>query len=157
MARVWQERSRQRYGMRDWIFTRYFRGPEHPAKLRFVRLLSRTVLPHEGILSRVEPGLRLRLHPDDWIEYTLLRGLPYEPLTLEFIESNLSPGDGSIFAGVNFGLHVAIAARAVGPQGLVLGIEPQPNALLRARENLALNGLEPVSSSSQQHWDRVNA
>ena len=40
-----------------------------------------------------------------------------------------------------FGLHVARAARSVGEAGLVIGVEPQPAALLRTRLNLALNGL----------------
>jgi FkbM family methyltransferase len=92
-------------------------------------------MPEAGIAPPVH------LHPRDWIEYLLLRGTRYEPLTLDFLTANLRPGDGAILAGVNFGLHVAVAARAVGEAGLVLGIEPQPAALLRARWNLELNGL----------------
>src|SRR5260221_6816528 len=50
-------------------------------------------------------------------------------------------GDTAVLAGINFGLHVARAARSVGDAGLVIGVEPQPAALLRTRLNLALNGL----------------
>jgi FkbM family methyltransferase len=131
--------------MRDRIIASYLRGPEHPAKLRVIRALSSTIIPESGIVAAV-PGapsdLRLFLHPRDWIEYLLLRGMAYEPRTLAFIRLNLHSGQGSIFAGVNFGLHVASAALAAGPQGLILGVEPQPAALLRARRNLELNGLE---------------
>jgi FkbM family methyltransferase len=42
---------------------------------------------------------------------------------------------------VNNGLHVIVAARAVGGTGLVVGIDPQPSALLRARRNIDLNGV----------------
>ncbi len=127
--------------MLDRLLCRYFRGPEHPGKLRVVRWLGRTAMPEAGIVAPVRGGLRLYLHPRDWIEYLLLRGDDYEPRTLDFLAANLRPGDGAILAGVNFGLHVAVAAGAVGETGRVLGVEPQPAALLRARRNLALNGL----------------
>lgn len=42
---------------------------------------------------------------------------------------------------MNLGLHVIVAARAVGPGGRVIGVEPQPGALLRAAENITLNQL----------------
>jgi FkbM family methyltransferase len=129
--------------MLDRILLRYFRAPEHPAKLRVLRWLGRHAMPPAGIVAPVHRDLRFHLHPRDWIEYLLLRGDAYEPLTLELLEANLRPGDGAILAGTNFGLHVAVAARAVGAAGLVVGVEPQPAALLRARRNLELNGLLP--------------
>ena len=119
----------------------YAQTPEHPTKYRMVRWLGRHVFPEQGILCRVYPEVKLYLHPRDWIEYLLLRGEKYEPLTLAFMEENLRAGDLAIFAGVNFGLHVAVAARAVGEEGLVVGIDPQPSALLRATQNLQINNL----------------
>ncbi len=130
--------------MLDRLLLRYFRAPEHPAKLRVVRWLGRVAMPEAGIVAPVDRGLRLYLHPRDWIEFSLLRGGgAYEPRTLEFLAANLRPGDGAILAGTNFGLHLAVAASAVGETGLVLGVEPQPAALLRTRLNLELNGLLP--------------
>lgn len=128
--------------MRNWLITRYLRGPEHPGKLRVVRALSRLVIPDTGVVASAGHDLRLHLHPRDWIEYLLLRGTAYEPLTLDFLRANLQDGDAALLAGVNFGLHVAVAAQAVGPNGRVVGVEPQPAALLRARRNLQLNQLE---------------
>jgi FkbM family methyltransferase len=123
------------------LLLRYLQGPNHPAKLRVVRWLGRTAIPPAGLVAPVRGPLRLHLHPRDWIESLLLRGEEYEPRTLDFLEANLRPGDGAILAGINFGLHVAVAAGAVGEAGLVLGVEPQPAALLRTRLNLELNGL----------------
>jgi FkbM family methyltransferase len=128
-------------GLRDWLISRYLRGPEHPGKLRLVRSFAGRVIPERGVRAKVAPELKLYLHPRDWIEYLLLRGTAYEPLTLAFLAANLVAGDAAILAGVNFGLHVARAARAVGPTGVVVGVEPQPAALLRAKMNLELNGL----------------
>jgi len=106
-----------------------------------IQWLGRRVFPEDGITHRAYEDIQLYLHPRDWIEYWLLRGDDYEPLTLKFMEQNLRHGDVAILAGVNFGLHVAVAARAVGDEGRVLGIEPQPAALLRAAKNLRLNNL----------------
>jgi FkbM family methyltransferase len=123
----------------DQLLIRYLRLPEHPAKYRIVLWLGRWAFPPEGVVAGVPPGVRLHLHPRDWIEYLLLRGKAYEPATLDFISRNLHPGDNALLAGVNNGLHVIVAAKAVGINGCVIGVEPQPAALLRARRNVALN------------------
>jgi FkbM family methyltransferase len=123
------------------LLLRYMRLPEHPGKYRVVQWLGRHVAPSAGIVADVEPQVRLSLHPRDWIEYSLIRDGRYEPLTLAFLSKNLRPADNALLAGVNNGLHVIVAARAVGERGRVLGIDPQPSALLRARRNIDLNGV----------------
>jgi FkbM family methyltransferase len=127
--------------LRDHTLRWYMQTPEHPTKYRMVRWLGRNCFPHEGIKTRVPPEVKLYLHPRDWMEYWLLSKRDYEPLTLEFIARNLKPGQKAVFAGVNFGLHVIVAARAVGESGKIIGVEPQPSALLRARMNIELNGV----------------
>lgn len=117
------------------------RLPKHRGKQRLVTWLGRHLFPDEGIRAKVFPEVWLHLHPRDWIEYLLLTTGEYEPFTLDFLTRNLRAGDEAVLAGVNFGLHVAVAARAVGTSGKVLGVDPQPAALLRTRGNLALNGL----------------
>jgi FkbM family methyltransferase len=131
----------------DRALQRYIAGPDHPAKYRLVRWLGGHVMPREGIVGAVYPETRLWLNPVDWVEYLLLRDGRYEPLTMDFLSGNLRPGDTAILAGVNIGLHVIVAARAVGGAGRVIGCEPQPAALLRARQNIVLNGLPEASLS----------
>jgi FkbM family methyltransferase len=126
--------------LRTTLLKAYTQTPEHPTKYRMIRWLGRNVFPANGI-KHTYHGIELYLHPQDWLEYWLLRGEEYEPRTLKFMENNLRAGDVAILAGVNFGLHVAVAARAVGDKGRVIGIEPQPAALLRATQNLRLNKL----------------
>jgi FkbM family methyltransferase len=65
----------------------------------------------------------------------------YEPITLAFLRANLKEDHQAVFAGVNIGLHVVVAANLVKPKGKIVGVEPQPASLLRARQNLLLNGL----------------
>ena len=127
-------------GLRDRLLRRYIAAPEHPAKYRCVRWLGRHVMG-DGIVAVVHPGVKLRLNPVDWIEYLLLRDRIYEPLVLDFMRRNLGPSQSAIVAGVSNGLHAIVAALAVGPAGKVVGCEPQPAALLRARQNMALNGI----------------
>ena len=122
------------------ILLSYLRSRQHRGKARVASLLGR-LLPTEGIVAPVDAGVLLHLHPRDWIEYVLLTTGRYEPLTLAFLAANLSPGDSAVLAGVNFGLHAIVAARAVQPGGLVVGVEPQPAALQRASRNFAINGL----------------
>lgn len=119
----------------------YIQTREHPAKRRIVGWLARSVIPAEGIEVRLADGLVFFLHPRDSIEYILLRGEEYEPVTIALLKANLAPGDGAILAGTNFGLHVVESARAVGAEGRVVGIEPQAAAVLRTRLNLERNGL----------------
>jgi len=120
----------------------YVRAPAHPAKYRVERWLGDWLLPHEGGVFEVQSDVRLRLHPRDWIEYTLIRDAQYEPLTLHFLEANLHRVQQAMLAGVNFGLHVVVASRAAGDSGMVVGVDPQQSALDRTRSHLALNCAE---------------
>jgi FkbM family methyltransferase len=125
------------------LYRRYIQAPNHPAKLRLIRWIGSRLFPVEGYVYTVSRGIKLLLHPNDWIEYLLLKEGEYEPLTLNFIEKNLKKGQTSLFAGVNFGLHLIVASRCSADTGCVIGVEPQPKALYRAYSNIILNDLFP--------------
>lgn len=118
------------------LFRWYVRRPDHPAKLRLVRMLSPWFAPTKGVLCDVDDGVRMWLNPDDDIEGALYRGKDYEPHTLEFLRRNLNSGRVAVFAGANSGLHMLLAAKLVGETGIVVGIEPQPGSLWRALRNV---------------------
>lgn len=119
----------------------YCRGRHYRGKIHVARMLGRMLLPHEGGEYTLEDGTRMYLHPRDWIEYRLLQRGDYEPVTIAFLKRNLVAGQTAVLAGVNIGLHVIAASRAVGAGGCVVGIEPQPASLIRARANILLNDL----------------
>lgn len=121
----------------QWLF----RLPEHPAKQRILRRWIGRIIPRTGLTLDVDRGIRLQLHPSDWIDYLLMTTGRYEPKTLQFLDSNLSDGDATVLAGVNFGLHLIVAARRVGGTGLAIGVDPQPTSIERALRNAALNGI----------------
>jgi FkbM family methyltransferase len=107
------------------------------------RLLQRfgPLLPEQGVKTTTAQGVVMYLHPADQIENMLIKGYEYEPDTTKFMRRNLRAGDGAVLAGVNVGLHVIIAGLSVGDAGRVLGVEPQPRALLRAQRNINANNV----------------
>jgi FkbM family methyltransferase len=65
----------------------------------------------------------------------------YEPETSRFLAAHLRPGDTFWDIGANAGYHTLMGARAVGPGGRVVAVEPDPGTCEILREQLALNGL----------------
>src|SRR5262245_3037224 len=99
------------------LLRKYVSGPDHPAKLRIVRRLTRHLIPAEGVLCEVAGGIRMYLHPQDSLEGALYRGQDWEPATLDFLGRNLRPGQTALFAGANSGFHAIRAAKIVGERG----------------------------------------
>lgn len=64
----------------------------------------------------------------------------YEPETSRFLAASLRPGDTFWDLGANAGYHTLMAARAVGPTGHVIAVEPDPRTCEILREQLELNG-----------------
>ena len=106
-----------------------------------IRWLARA-FPKGGLLTDCHPDIRLFLHPQDCIELILVSGRKYEERTLSFIQANLKQGSTAIFAGINFGQHIIVAAKCVGDAGRVFGFEPQPMAICKAARNIAVNQME---------------
>jgi FkbM family methyltransferase len=69
----------------------------------------------------------------------------YAELEHEFLCSLLRTGDHVIEVGANIGTHTVGLAKAVGPGGGVVAIEPQPTIFRVLCANLALNGLANVT------------
>ena len=65
----------------------------------------------------------------------------YEPETSRFLAAHLRPGDTFWDLGANAGYHTLMGARAVGPTGRVISVEPDPGTCAILREQLDLNGL----------------
>jgi FkbM family methyltransferase len=61
-----------------------------------------------------------------------------------FLLCRLSQGDVVIDAGANIGCFSLLASRKVGPNGLVVAVEPEPSNAACLRSNISLNGLTNV-------------
>jgi len=121
------------------LYRRYLQAPDHPAKLRIIRFLERRLFPSQGLPFPVTSDMSLYLHPREATQYSLLQGVPYEPLTEAFIRRNLKAGDTFAVSGASFGHYVVMASKIVGPTGSVLAVEPQPGSMKQTRMNLLLN------------------
>ncbi|HET9470581.1 MAG TPA: FkbM family methyltransferase [Usitatibacter sp.] len=62
----------------------------------------------------------------------------------EFVAAVLRPGDLFVDGGAHVGAYTVLAARRVGPQGLVVAFEPEPENRRRLRRSIEANGLANV-------------
>jgi FkbM family methyltransferase len=110
--------------IRDFLLTQFLRIPHFKGKTRLEGLLlwrdrHPTTWPVYG-------GLRMELDYGEWTQLQLIRGKWLEPKTLATYERLLKPGDVFLDVGAHVGFHSIVGRRAVGPDGLVVAVEPQP-------------------------------
>lgn len=121
------------------LFLRYCRSFNHPCKFRLIALVGRWLLPSRGLVVSLAEGFAMRLQVFDHLERCLVVRGDYEPMTSAFVRKNVRPGSIAAVAGANIGYYPLLLARAVGPTGRVLGVEPFPGNLARCEHNLQLN------------------
>ena len=105
---------------------RVFRNLRRPAEISWLR------------------DLRVWLEPGDEQSHCLLKWGLYEPESLALMERHLTPGGVAVDVGANCGLFTLVAARAVGPLGRVIALEPSPREFARLQANVALNDFRQV-------------
>lgn len=133
----------------QWIADRY----PTPAIARggAVRALWKTlfyaVAPRARFAMRTA-HYRLWVDPDKRkdIARTILHRGQYEPIETAIVLRHLRPGMTVVDVGANIGHYAMVAARAVGPAGLVVAFEPEADNHAALVANLALNGLGNVTA-----------
>lgn len=65
--------------------------------------------------------------------------LGWEPLTINWLNSNLKSGDKVIEVGANVGAHSLIISNLIGPEGLLYAFEPTNYAYSKLKTNFSLN------------------
>jgi FkbM family methyltransferase len=63
---------------------------------------------------------------------------------LDAMQERLNAGDTFLDVGSNLGIFTIFAAKAVGPQGIVIACEPETNAHRRLQKNIEINQLHNV-------------
>jgi len=77
---------------------------------------------------------------NDPSHYDLARGF-YEPTMIAWLNENTKLGDTFLDIGANVGYYAVLAAKLVGPTGLVIAVEADPNIAEILRKNLEANHL----------------
>jgi FkbM family methyltransferase len=112
------------------------------------RYRSTAKLAHAGghLVADVRtPGGRLYVHLLDLgVGRPLYTGLEYEPDETTFLQRSLKPGMTTIDVGANVGFMALLAAKAVGPTGTVIAIEPDPGNADLLAANVERNGYRNV-------------
>ncbi len=126
-------------GMAQYIFTVFL-------KPKFLRNLAQRVV-RCFIPKRMRVrGVELALNQTDAVMSGALALGCYEGYTLDLFESLLKPGMQVLDIGANIGLYTAIAAKAVGPEGNVLAIEPSPENSTYLHQTISINGFTNVQT-----------
>ena len=102
--------------------------------------------------------LGVLLEPNDEQSHCLMNWGLYEPESMCAMERRLGPGDVVVDVGANCGLYTLVAARAVGPAGRVVALEPSPREFARLERNVALNGFAHVrclAAAAAERAERV--
>jgi len=73
-------------------------------------------------------------------------GFGKERHVLELLATYLDRGDVVYDVGSNFGIYTLLVAKAVGPEGLVIAIEPETQGYAHLQDNIKLNGLTNIRS-----------
>lgn len=90
-------------------------------------------------------GFRMRLDPMEEVDGELLFFPQLRDVAeMEFLRRNLGSGDVFLDAGSNVGHYSLVASRLVGPDGIVMAVEPDPVSYRKLCVNLELNRMSNV-------------
>lgn len=123
------------------LYRWYLNFIDHPCKLRILGWIEKIIFSPKGNLITTSNGYKVIVHPRDDVDKHVLEHGLYEPLTLSFVKNNLSKGGTSVCSGTAYGMHLIVSAEAVGEDGKVVGIDPQPSSLSGTLDNIEVNQL----------------
>ena len=98
----------------------------------------------------MEPGVSFLLDPLNLIDSTVLLTGHFDKEVWGWIDAGLRKGSTFVDVGAHIGTMTIYGAKAVGPAGRVIAVEPNPSTLKRLRDNIAASGwlnvtVEPVA------------
>jgi FkbM family methyltransferase len=106
-------------------------------------ILSAVTRPSGSTLAEVN-GVKFDLDLREMIDASLYYSGGFEPDAEKVIAAVVSPGMVALDIGANIGCHTFRMAKLVGPQGVVVAIEPTAYAFEKLRRNLSLNDLPNI-------------
>ncbi len=86
------------------------------------------------------------LNPNDPVVSGALTFGVYEKAETKFFQTACHSGMTFLDVGANIGYYTALAARAVGPTGKIIALEPDPESFKYLEQTIAANGTENVQA-----------
>ena len=111
---------------------------------QFPERLAPVFEPFVPVWVQVEPGVTMLLDPYDSISGYILAFGEWEPMTWHELEQHVPAGGTFVDVGAHIGWYSLKAAKAVGPKGRVIAVEPNHETLLRLRDNIRASGASAV-------------
>ena len=96
----------------------------------------------------------MRIHVDDTTPAHIWMGDEYEAHAVRTLRNAAPRGAVVADVGANIGYFTLLLAQCVGPDGCVLGFEPDPNTYARLSRNIQLNDLPQVKTFDVALSDR---
>ncbi len=93
-------------------------------------------------VTRLPGGIVMELDALEWLQATILRDGLLEPETIRLLQRLLQPGDTYVDVGAHVGFHSLIARQCIGPDGMVIAVEPQPYNCAKLMANWRANSFK---------------
>jgi FkbM family methyltransferase len=145
--------------MFDRALTPFLRLSHFKGKTRIETLLRRLFWTPRR--TAVFGGVSMELDLSEWTQMQLLKRNWLEPRTLELYAKLLQPGDVFIDVGAHVGFHSLVARQLIGPEGLVIAVEPQPYNASKILANWGVNDFTNIklivaAASNCDGWVELN-
>ncbi len=143
-GRVFMARPERRTRTYFTLYRAWYRHcPFEKARL-WPNVLARFFEPFVPIWVQVEPGVTVLLDPYDLVSGSILASGGWEPKTWQSLKPHVPVGGTFIDVGAHIGWYSLKAARAVGPTGHVIAVEPNRDTLVKLRDNIRVNKDEGI-------------
>ena len=122
---------------------------------QFPVFLARWFTPMAPAWVQVEPHVTMLLDPDDLVSKVILITGSWEPESWHAIDRHLAPGATFVDVGAHIGYYSLKAAPVVGAAGRVIAIEPNPQTIVKLRDNIRASAagviaVQPVACSNSE-------
>ncbi len=108
----------------------------------------------QSAICRYDQTLKMKVDLDEWIQQQVYFFGVYDRENINFIKSQIKPGDYFFDIGANVGCFSLTASTCVGDTGKVYAFEPVPKVFNRLNENIGLNGIKNISSIPKALFDK---
>jgi FkbM family methyltransferase len=122
------------------------RFPIQRGKGLLIRRILMPILPPDPavFVAQVPGGGLVHLHPRETLGFATLVYGGFETAEIACAIELAAPGSTAFDIGANIGLYSVALGRVIGPDGLVVAVEPDTTNLSRLRDNLRLNSVANV-------------